>query len=101
MAEARAKLKPLQHRGRWPPGVCRSFLQDQRIAGLYYPAAAAQCPLPDLGDAKSYAGFKARCDAAYLGELEPQWLVSAYEQAMGPKVRNRGTLFQTVCRRLE
>jgi hypothetical protein len=65
---------------------------------LDYPAAVAQALCQTLGDAKSYAGFKARCDAAYMSELEPQWLVSAYEQAMGPKVRNQGALFQTVCR---
>jgi Helix-turn-helix domain len=61
-----------------------------------YPAAAAQALCQALGDAKSYAGFKARCDAAYLGELCPTQLVSAFEQAMGPKVRNPGAVFQYV-----
>ena len=42
-----------------------------------YPAAAAQALCQTLGDAQSYAGFKARCDAAYLDELGPQWLVPA------------------------
>ena len=40
-------------------------------------------------DRKSYSGFKARCEEAWRGELEPQRLVAACEQATGPKVRNR------------
>jgi hypothetical protein len=59
-----------------------------------YPAAAAQALCQALGDAKSYAGFKARCDAVYLGELCPTQFVSAFEQAMGPKVRNPSAVFQ-------
>jgi hypothetical protein len=62
---------------------------------------AAQALCRALGDAKSYAGFKARCDAAFRGELEPRRLVSAYEQALGPKARNRGALFQSVLKQRE
>jgi hypothetical protein len=40
--------------------------------------------------------FKARCDTAYLGWLCPTQLVSAFEQAMGPKVRNPGAVFRYV-----
>ena len=44
-------------------------------------------------DRKSYSGFKARCEEAWRGELSVDRLVSAYEQAMGPKAKNRGAVF--------
>jgi hypothetical protein len=99
VAEARAKLKPPAPRPLAPRSLPELLSRIRESPD--YPAAAAQALCQALGDAKSYAGFKARCDAAYLGELEPRWLVSAYEQALGPKARNRGALFQSVLKQRE
>jgi hypothetical protein len=99
MREVRAKLAPPRPKPKAPqslPELLANIRTDPS-----YPAAAAQALCQALGDAKSYAGFKARCDAAYLGELEPRRLVSAYEQALGPKARNRGALFQSVLKQRE
>jgi hypothetical protein len=59
-----------------------------------FPSLAADWLSSALQDRKSYSGFKARCEEAWRGELPVERLVAAYEQAMGPKVRNRGALFQ-------
>jgi hypothetical protein len=60
-----------------------------------FPALAADWLASALGDRKSCSGFKARCEA-WRGELPVGRLLSAYEQALGPKARNRGALFQSV-----
>jgi hypothetical protein len=99
MREARAKLAPPRPKPEAPRTV--SELLSRIRESPDYPAAAAQALCQALGDAKSYAGFKARCDAAFRGELEPRRLVSAYEQALGPKARNRGALFQSVLKQRE
>jgi hypothetical protein len=49
-------------------------------------------------DHKSYNGFKARCEEAWRGELPVPLLMSAFEQATGPKARNRGALFMYALR---
>jgi hypothetical protein len=54
---------------------------------------AADWLAKELHDAKSYSGFKARCDEAWRGELSVDRLLSAYEQAMGPKARNGLDMF--------
>ena len=51
-----------------------------------------------LDDHKSYSGFKVRCEEAWRGELPVGRLVSAYEQATGPKARNGGALFMYALR---
>jgi hypothetical protein len=58
-----------------------------------FPALAADWLASALQDRKSYSGFKARCEEAWRGELEPRRLVAAYEQATGPKARNGGAIF--------
>ncbi|MGE5757172.1 MAG: hypothetical protein ACM35G_15905, partial [Planctomycetaceae bacterium] len=54
-----------------------------------------------LQDRKSYSGFKARCEEAWRGELSVDRLLSAYEQAMGPKARNPGAIFMYAALRKE
>ena len=48
-------------------------------------------------DRKSYSRFKARCEEAWRGSCRVR-LLSAYEQAMGPKARNGGYLFMYTLR---
>jgi hypothetical protein len=58
-----------------------------------FPALAADWLAKTFGDQKSYSGFKARCEEAWRGELPVDCLVSAYEQASGPKAKNPGAIF--------
>ena len=66
-----------------------------------FPSLAADWLSSALQDRKSYSGFKARCEEAWRGELNPDQLVSAYDQAMGPKARNRGAIFMVAVKRRE
>ena len=63
-----------------------------------FPALAADWLYRTFSDQKSYSGYKARCKAAWRGERPVPRLVEAYEQATGPKARNRGALFMYVLR---
>jgi hypothetical protein len=91
MAEARKKLAPPPRRPEAPrtlPEVLTRIREDPS-----FPALAADWLASALQDQKSYSGFKARCEEAWRGELPVDRLVSAYEQATGPKARNRGAVF--------
>jgi hypothetical protein len=99
VAEARKKLAPLPRRPEAPrtlPEVLGRIREDPS-----FPALAADWLSSALQDRKSYSGFKARCEEAWRGELPVERLVAAYEQAMGPKVRNRGALWQHCLRQRE
>jgi hypothetical protein len=63
-----------------------------------YPARAADWLCTALNDRKSYSGFKSRCEAAWRGELNPDQLVSAYQQAIGPRAKNPGAIFMVAVR---
>ena len=63
-----------------------------------FPAWAADWLYRTFGDQKSYSGYKARCKAARCGELPVGLLLKAYEQAVGPKARNRGVIFMFALR---
>jgi hypothetical protein len=58
-----------------------------------FPALAADWLTKALEDFRSYNGFKARCEAAWRGEIAPERLVSALQRALGPKAKNRGAIF--------
>jgi hypothetical protein len=58
-----------------------------------FPAMAADWLSLAFGDRKSYSGFLARCAEAWRGELPVPLLMSAFEQATGPKAKNRGAVF--------
>ena len=62
---------------------------------------AADWLAKEFHDAKSYSGFKARCEEAWWGELSVDRLLSAYEQAMGPRAKNPGAIFMVAVRRNE
>ena len=66
-----------------------------------YPALAASGLAAVLQDQKSYSGYLRRCEEAWRGELNPDRLLSAYKQAMGPKARNRGAIFMVAVRQKE
>ena len=99
VAEARAKLAPLSPRPEAPktlPELLGRIRQDAS-----YPALAASGLAAALQDQKSYSGYLRRCEEAWRGELNPDQLLSAYEQAMGPKARNRGAIFMVAVRQKE
>jgi hypothetical protein len=96
VAEARKKLAPPPRRPEAPrtlPEVLGRIREDPA-----FPALAADWLASALQDRKSYSGFKARCEEVWRGELPVERLVAAYEQATGPKARNRGALFMYVLR---
>jgi hypothetical protein len=99
VAEARKHLAPPRPRPETPrtlPEVLGRIREDPS-----FPSLAADWLASALQDRKSYSGFKARCEEAWRGELPPERLVAAYEQAMGPKARNRGALFMHAALRRE
>jgi hypothetical protein len=96
VAEANKLLAPPRSRPETPrtlPEVLSRIREDPS-----FPALAADWLASALGDRKSYSGFKARCEEAWRGELSVARLVSAYEQAMGPRAKNRGALFMHAVR---
>ncbi|MGE5755217.1 MAG: hypothetical protein ACM35G_05800 [Planctomycetaceae bacterium] len=96
VAEARKKLAPPPQRPAAPrtlPEVLGRIREDPA-----FPALAADWLSSALQDRKSYSGFKARCEEAWRGELNPARLVSAYDQAMGPRAKNRGAIFMHALR---
>jgi hypothetical protein len=99
VAEARKKLAPPPRRPEAPRSV-RETLERIR-EDPSFPALAADWLCRTLGDPKSYAGYKARCEEAWRGELPVDRLVSAYEQATGPKAKNPGALFMVAVRQKE
>jgi hypothetical protein len=66
-----------------------------------YPARAADWLCAALNDRKSYSGFKSRCEEAWRGELSPERLVSAYQQAIGARAKNPGAIFMVAVKRRE
>lgn len=99
VAEARKKLVPPQPRPAAPrtlPEVLSRIREDPS-----FPPLAADWLAKTFGDSKSYCGFKARCEEAWRGELAVARLVSAYEQATGPRAKNRGALFMHAVRQKE
>ena len=98
-AEALKRLKPAPGRPEVPQTLPELLAQIQSDPS--YPAKAADWLCTVLNDRKSYSGFKARCEEAWRGELNPDQLVSAYQQAMGPKAKNRGAIFMVAVKRRE
>ena len=99
VAEARKKLAPLRPCREAPrtlPELLGRIREDPS-----YPALAASGLAAALQDQKSYSGYLRRCEEAWRGELNPDRLLSAYEQAMGPKARNRGAIFMVAVRQKE
>jgi hypothetical protein len=99
VAEARKKLAPPPRRPEAPrtlPEVLGRIREDPS-----FPALAADWLAKEFHDAKSYGGFKARCEEAWHGELSVDRLLSAYKQAMGPRAKNPGAIFMVAVRRNE
>jgi hypothetical protein len=99
VAEAKKKLAPPPQRPEAPrtlPEVLGRIREDPA-----FPALAADWLSSALQDRKSYSGFKARCEEAWRGELAVDRLVSAYEQAIGPRAKNPGAIFMVAVKRRE
>jgi hypothetical protein len=99
VAEAKKKLVPPRPRPEAPrtlPEVLGRIREDPS-----FPAMAADWLSSAFGDRKSYSGFLARCTEAWRGELPVARLVSAHDQAMGPKAKNRGAVFMYAVRQNE
>jgi hypothetical protein len=99
MREVRAKLAPPRPKPAAPqtlPELLGRIREDPT-----FPALAADWLAKTLGDPKSYSGFKARCEEAWRGELSVSRLVSAYEQAMGPRAKHPAALFMHAVRQNE
>jgi hypothetical protein len=99
VAEAKKKLVPPRPRPEAPrtlPELLGRIREDPS-----FPALAADWLAKTFGDPKSYSGFKARCEEAWRGELPVDRLVSAYEQATGPRAKNPGALFMFAVRQNE
>ena len=99
VAEARKKLAPLRPHLEAPRALPELLVRIREDPS--YPALAASGLAAALQDQKSYAGYLRRCEEAWRGELNPDRLLSAYEQAMGPKARNRGAIFMVAVRQKE
>jgi len=99
VAEARKKLAPLRPHLEAPKTLLELLGRIREDPS--YPALAASGLAAALQDQKSYSGYLRRCEEAWRGELNPDRLLSAYEQAMGPKARNRGAIFMVAVRQKE
>ena len=99
VAEARSKLAPPRPQPEAPKTLPE--LLGRIRENPSYPALAASGLAAALQDQKSYSGYLRRCEEAWRGELNPDQLLSAYEQAMGPKARNRGAIFMVAVRQKE
>jgi hypothetical protein len=99
MREALRRLTPPRSRPETPqtlPELLARIREDPS-----FPALAADWLVKTFGDHKSYSGFKARCEETWRGELPVPRLVSAYEQATGPRAKNRGAIFMYAVRQNE
>jgi hypothetical protein len=99
MREAQRRLTPPRPRPEVPKTLLELLSRIRESPD--YPAAAAAALARALSDHKSYSGFKARCEEAWRGELPVDRLVSAYEQATGPKAKNPGAIFMYAVRQNE
>jgi hypothetical protein len=96
MREAQRRLTPPRPHPETPrtlPELLGRIREDPS-----FPALAADWLAKTFGDPKSYSGFKARCEEVWRGELPVDRLVSAYEQATGPRAKNPGALFMFALR---
>jgi hypothetical protein len=99
VAEARSKLalpRPHLDAPKTLPELLGRIRDDPS-----YPVLAASGLAVAFQDQKSYSAYFRRCEEAWRGELNPDRLLSAYEQAMGPKARNRGAIFMVAVRQKE
>jgi hypothetical protein len=99
VAEARKKLAPPPRRPEAPRSV-RETLERIR-EDPSYPALAASGLCRLWSDQKSFSGFKSRLEDAWRGDIPVAQLLSAFDQATGPKVKKPGALFMYAVRQNE
>jgi hypothetical protein len=91
VAEARKKLAPPPRRPEAPRSLRETIARIREDPS--YPALAASGLAALWSDQRSYAGFKARLEEGWRGDLPVQSLISAFDQAQGPAVKNPGAIF--------
>jgi hypothetical protein len=99
VAEAKKKLAPPRPRPEAPRSV-RETLERIR-EDPSYPALAASGLASLWSDQRSYSGFKARLEDAWRGDIPVARLLSAFDQATGPKAKKPGALFMYAVRKDE
>jgi hypothetical protein len=96
VTDALAKLAPPPRRPVEPetlPELLGRIREDPS-----FPTKAADWLMRAFDDAKSYSGFKARCEEAWRGERPVAELLDAYRQATGAKAKNPGAIFMHALR---
>jgi hypothetical protein len=91
VAEARKKLAPPPRRPEAPRSVRETIARIREDPS--YPALAASGLAALWSDQRSYAGFKARLEEGWRGDIPVQSLISAFDQAQGPRAKNPGAIF--------
>jgi hypothetical protein len=77
------------------PQTTRALIASLRGAPADWPNKAAESIVQDLGtkDRKFFPGFLALCTAVWSGAFPADQVVDAWDQAMCPKVKNKGAMF--------
>jgi hypothetical protein len=91
VAEARKKLAPPPRRPEAPRSV-RETLERIR-EDPSYPALAASGLASLWSDQRSFAGYLARLEDAWRGDIPVARLIAAFDQAQGPRAKNPGAIF--------
>jgi hypothetical protein len=99
LREAKAKLAPPRRPPPAPATTAEAIARVREDPSFPWLVASLLCQ--EFSDYKSYSGFLARAKEAWEGSLPVTVLQDAYRQAVGPKVKNRGAIFQVACRRRE
>jgi hypothetical protein len=99
VAEARKKLAPPPRRPEAPRSVRETIARIREDPS--YPALAASGLAALWSDQRSYAGFKARLEEGWRGDIPVQSLLSAFDQATGPQAKKPGALFMYAVRQNE
>jgi hypothetical protein len=91
VAEARKKLAPPPRRPEAPQSL-RETLERIR-EDPSYPALAASGLASLWSDQRSFAGYLARLEDAWRGDIPVARLIAAFDQAQGPRAKNPGAIF--------
>lgn len=91
VAEARKRLRPPPEARPAPTSTAEMLARIRECPS--HVSRAAELLALDLDDRKSWAAYHARCRDVWEGRIEPEALVEAHRQAVGPQARNRGAVF--------
>jgi hypothetical protein len=91
VAEAKKKLVPPRPRPEAPRSLRETIARIREDPS--YPALAASGLCRLWSDQKSFSGFKSRLEDAWRGDIPVAQLLSAFDQAQGPRAKNPGAIF--------